>query len=154
MGKRPVWSEYDLQRSNVGRRRAKRLCVTLFCDSLDGLTSRDVERGSGACNVVDCKFLCSMRRCPLLVAVDFLRCLVIRDSLSPGQEEKWPRRMAQRNVEMDGLKAQPCKKARFSFVYCRSRCLRSVASWSWRDLSQIWAQVECSKVRWLYSFFL
>jgi hypothetical protein len=150
MGKRPFWPEYDLQRSDVGRRRAKRLCVALFCGSWDGSTSRDVERGSGAYNLVDCKFLCSMRRCPLLVAVDFLRCCVIRDSLSPGQEEKWPRRMARRNVEMDGLKAQPCNEAvsSLSFVYCGSCCLRGVASWSWRDSSRIWAQAECSKVCW------
>jgi hypothetical protein len=118
MGKRPVWLEYDLQRSDIGRRRAKRLCVALFCGSWDGATSRDVERGSGACNLVDFRFLCSIRRCPLLVAVDFWRCFVIRDSLSPGQEEKWPRRMAQRNVEMDGLKAQPCKKAVSSLFVC------------------------------------
>jgi hypothetical protein len=38
------------------------LCVALFCGSWDGSTSREVERGSGARNVVDCKFLCSMRR--------------------------------------------------------------------------------------------
>jgi hypothetical protein len=123
MGKRPVWSEYDLQRSDVGRRRAKRLCVALFCGSWDGLTLRDMERGSGACNLVDCKFLCSMRRCPLLVAVDFLRCFVIRDLLSPGQEEKWPRCMARRNVEIDGLKTQPCKKAASSLFVCLLRIM-------------------------------
>ncbi len=66
---------------------------------------KDVERGSEGGDLVDCKFFCSIRRCPLLVASDFGRCFSISDSLSPGQEEKWPRRMATRNVEMDGLKA-------------------------------------------------
>jgi hypothetical protein len=73
--------------------------------------------------LVDCRFLCSMRRCPLLVAVDFCRCFVIRDSLRPGQEEKWPRCMARRNVEMEGLKAQPCKKAASSLFVCLLRIM-------------------------------
>jgi hypothetical protein len=81
---------------------------------------------------------------------------VIRDSLSPGQEEKWPRRMAQRNVEMDGLKAQPCKKAASSLFICLlrimlfARCCFVELEYSLRILEQ----AECSKVRWLYFFFL
>ncbi len=43
---------------------------------------------------------------------------MIRDLLSPSQEEKWLRCMARRNVEMDGLKAQPCKKAASSLFVC------------------------------------
>jgi hypothetical protein len=73
--------------SEDGSRRAKRLFVALFCGSWGGSTSRDVDRGSKAGNLVDCKFFCSIGRCPLLVASDLGRCFVMRDLLSPGQEE-------------------------------------------------------------------
>ena len=74
--------------SDVGSRRAKRLFVALFCGSWEGSTLRDVEKDSEVGDLVDCKFFCSIRRCPLLVASDFGRCFEISDSLSPGQEEK------------------------------------------------------------------
>ena len=61
MGKRPVWSEYNFWMSDVGRRRAERLFVVWFCGSWEGLTSRDVERGSKAGDLVDCKFFCSIQ---------------------------------------------------------------------------------------------
>ncbi len=64
-----------------------------------------------------------MRRFPLQVASDFGRCLAISVLLRLGQEEKWPRRMARRNVEMDGLKAQPCKKAESLLFDCLLRIM-------------------------------
>jgi hypothetical protein len=104
--------------SDVGSRRAKILFVALFCGSWEGSTSRDVDSGSEVGDLVDCKFFCSIRRCPLLVASDFGRCFAISDLLNPGQEEKWPRRMAQRKVDVDGLKAQPCRKAASLLFVC------------------------------------
>jgi hypothetical protein len=99
------------------------LCVALFCGSWEGSTSREVERGSEAGDLVDCKFFCSIWRCPLLVASDLGRGFAISDSLSPGQEEKWPRRIARRKVDVDELKAQPCRKAVSSLFVWRLRIM-------------------------------
>lgn len=41
--------------------------------------------------LVECKFWNCMRRCPLLVAMDLVRCLLIKDVVRPGHEEKCPR---------------------------------------------------------------
>jgi hypothetical protein len=62
---------------------------TLFC-SWEGQTSREVTRGRRVevMGFVDWRFFCSMRRCPLLVASDFGRCLVTNEAVRPGQESK------------------------------------------------------------------
>ena len=46
-----------------------------------------------------------------MVARDFGRCFVMRDSIRPSQDEKWPRLMEQRKVNGRGLKAHPWRKA-------------------------------------------
>lgn len=88
--------------------------------------------------LVDCRFFCSMRRWPLLVARDLGRCLVMRDAVSPGQELKWPRRMARRKVEGRGLKAHACRNA-------ASACLVT-PFWmaplaEWRGVGSVWCSV-------------
>ncbi len=73
--------------------------------------SREVASGRATGDFVNWRFCCCIRRWPLLVASDLGRCFLMSDSLRPGHEEKWPRRIARRKVEGDGLKAQPCKNA-------------------------------------------
>ncbi len=79
--------------------------------------------------LVDWRFFSSMRRCLLLMASNFGRCLVTYEGVRPGQESKWPRWMARRKVEGSELKAQACRKtARSCFV---ERC-RMVPFAVWR----------------------
>jgi hypothetical protein len=144
--------------SEVGSRRAKSLSVALFCGSCGGSTSRDVDRGSEAGDLVDCKFFCSIRRCPLLVAPDIERCFAISDSLSPGQEEKWPRRMVQRKVDVDGLKAQPCRKAVSSLFFYLLRIMLFARCCCFVQVEGLVADLGASgifKVHWMcFSFLL
>ena len=85
---------------------AKTTFVRGLLGSWVGMMSSEVARSRLGVNLVDWRFCCSMRRCPLLVASDFCKCLVMRLVVSPGQESKWPRWMARRKVEYCGLKAQ------------------------------------------------
>ena len=48
------------------------------------------------------------------MASDLARCLVTREGVRPGQEAKWPRWIARRNVEGFGLKAQAWRKEEVS----------------------------------------
>ena len=55
---------------------------------------------------------------PLLLARDFGKYFVMRDSVRPGQDEKWPRLMTRRKVDGRGLKAhQWSKTASSPFVF-------------------------------------
>jgi hypothetical protein len=73
--------------------------------------SREVLIGRGAgWSFVDWMFFCCIRRWPLLVAIDFGRCLEINSVVNPGQLSKCPRAIARRKVDGTGLKAHPCKK--------------------------------------------
>ena len=66
----------------------------------------------------------------MLVARDFWRYFVTRVVLRPGQDWKWPRWVARRKVEGEGLKAQACKKFASS---CFVVLLRSVLLAEWRE---------------------
>jgi hypothetical protein len=55
---------------------------------------------------------------PFAGGVRLWKMFSIRDSLRPGQEEKWPRHIAGRKVKVEGLKAQPCSKAASSLFVC------------------------------------
>jgi len=101
---------------------AKTTLVRVLLGSWDGLTSRDVAMGRAAVRtLVDWMFCWIIRRCPLLVASDLERCLVMSDGVRPGQDWKCPRCTARRNVEGTGLKAQAWRKlARSCLVWaCR-----------------------------------
>jgi hypothetical protein len=51
------------------------------------MTSREIARERvEVMGFVDCRFVCSMRRWPLLMASDFERCLVTDEAVRPGQE--------------------------------------------------------------------
>ena len=59
-----------------------------------------------------------MCRWPFLVARGFGKYFVMRDSVRPGQDEKLPRLMAQRKVDVRGLKVHPWRKAASSLFLC------------------------------------
>jgi hypothetical protein len=86
---------------------AKTAWVRAFWCSWLGSTLSDVAIGREAViGFVDCRFFCYMRRWPLLVTRDLLRCRVTSDGVRPGHESKWPFWTARRKVEGSGLKAQ------------------------------------------------
>ena len=60
---------------------------------------------------VDCSFLRSWFRCPFVVAILFVRCLVINFGVNPGQVMKWLIFTAFKKVEMTGEKHAACKKS-------------------------------------------
>ena len=85
-----------------------RVRKALFARGLDGSCVGTKSRSDVFTSdvvLVERKFWNCMRRCPLLVAIDFVRCLVMREVVRPGHEEKCPRRMARTKVEGTGLKA-------------------------------------------------
>ena len=82
---------------------AKTTWVRRLLGSWEGLTSSDVAIGKFVGIFVDCKFFCCIRRWPLLVARDLLRCLVTRSVVRPGHDWKKPLLIAQRNVDGTGL---------------------------------------------------
>ena len=53
-----------------------------------------------------------------MVDSDFGRCFLIRAVVSPGQDEKCPRFMAQKNVDGMGLDATTWRKANRSDLFC------------------------------------
>ena len=84
-----------------------------------GLKYRDSESERGSSMVlVDWMFFCCPQRCPLLVVSDFGRCFLMRDVVSPGQDDKCPRFMARRNVDGMGMYAAPWRKAARSDLLC------------------------------------
>ena len=104
--------------SEVGRSRAKNVFVSAFRGSWTGWTSIDVSKGTEVWSFVEFKLRCCKSRWTLLVARDFGRCFVMIDSVRPGQDEKWPRLMAQRKFDGRWLKAHPWRKAASSiFVF-------------------------------------
>ena len=101
-----------MRRSVSVRMVAKTTFVRRLLGSWVGMMSSDVARSRSVVILVDCMmFCCSICRCPLLVASDFFKCLVIRVVVRPGQDSKWLRRMACRKVEYCGLKTQAWRKA-------------------------------------------
>ena len=102
-----VWQDASVSVRMV----AKMTFVRRLLGSWVGMMLSDVARSRLMAILVDWMFCCSMRRCPLLVASDFFKCLVIRVVVRPGQESKWLCRIARRKVEYCGLKAQAWRKA-------------------------------------------
>ena len=99
---------------------ANNVFVSAFRGSWSGWTSRDVARGTEVWSFVEFKFCCCICRWPLLVARDFVGCFLMRDSLRPDQDEKWPRFMAQIKVDGRVLKAHPWRKAASSILSLRA----------------------------------
>ena len=96
--------------SEVGSSRENNVFVSAFRGSWDGWTSRDVTRGTEVWIFVEFRLRCCIRRWPLMVARDFGRYFAMRDSVKPGQDEKWPCLMAQRKVDGRGMKAHRWRK--------------------------------------------
>ena len=97
--------------SEVGRSRSNIVFVSLFRGSWAGWTSRDVARGTEVWSFVEFKLHCCMRRCTFLAAKEFGKYFVMRDSVRPDQDKKWPCLIKRRNVDWRGLKAHPWRKA-------------------------------------------
>ena len=93
--------------SEAGRSRANSMFVSAFRGSWAGWTSRDMVRGTEVWIFVEFKLHCCMRRWPFLAAREFGKYFVMRDSVRPGQDKKWPCLMTRRNVDGRGLKAHP-----------------------------------------------
>ena len=108
MGNLPVWSEYNFRNSLVVRMVAKTTCERVLLVSCEGLTSSEVLMSKSVVSVVERMFFCCMRRWPLLVARDLVRCFVMRDVVNPGHVVKCPFLIARRKVDGCGLKAQAC----------------------------------------------
>ena len=67
---------------------------------------------------VEFKLCCCMRMWNLLTERKLGKYFVMRDSVRPIQDKKWPRLMARRKVDGIGLKAHPWRKAASSlFVF-------------------------------------
>ena len=63
-----------------------------------------------------------------MVASAFGRCILMRSVVIPGQDEKCPCFMAQRNVDVMGMNAALCRKsARSDLLYCHYNSL--AATW-------------------------
>ena len=102
----------------MGRSMANDVFVSAFRGSWSGWTSRDVARGTEVWSFVEFKLRCCMCRWHLLVARDFSKYFVMRDSVRPGQDKKWPHLMARRKVDGRGLKVHPWSKSASSlFVF-------------------------------------
>ena len=68
----------------------KRLFVLELLGSWLGAISKEVAIGrESRSGLVDLMFFCWPRRWPLLVAIAFGRCFLMRDSVRPGQVMKW-----------------------------------------------------------------
>ena len=73
-----------------------------------GATSREALIGRLVMSVlVELDPCCCSRRCPLLVAKDLGRNLVMRLVVRPGKVVRWPRLMARKRVEIAGLNRVP-----------------------------------------------
>ena len=101
----------------MGRSGSNNLFVSAFRGSWAGWTSRYVVRGTEVWIFVEFKLRCCMCRWPLLVARDFGEYFLMRESVRPGQEEKWPCLMSQRKVDGRRLKANPWRKAASSLFF-------------------------------------
>ena len=64
--------------------------VSLFRGSWDVWMSRDVMRGMEVWIFVEFELRFCMHRWPLLVARDFGKYFLMRDSVRSGQDDKWP----------------------------------------------------------------
>ena len=96
---------------------AKALWVVGFPGSGVGATSREAVIGKSVMSVlVELSPCCCSRRCPLLVAKDFGRNLVISVVVRPGKVVRWPRFMARRRVETAGLNKVPWRNAARSLL--------------------------------------
>lgn len=130
------------------------MSVRLLCGcSSEGLKSTDVARGKLAVILVDCTFCCCISSWHLLVASNFARRLVARDTVRPGREIKWPRWIAQKNVDGMGLKGQGWRKVARSCLVppdaLDAPICRTVSTWSsgtqWLEVSVILVPVQQSK---------
>ena len=96
---------------------AKALWVVGFPGSGVGAMSSEALSGMSVRRVfVELSPCCVSRRCPLLVAKDFGRNLVISVVVRPGKVVRWPRFMARRSVETAGLYNVPWRKAARSLL--------------------------------------
>ena len=94
----------------VGRSRANNVFVSAFIGSWAGWTSICVVRGTQVWSFVQFKLRCCMHRCTFLVARDFGKYFVMKYSVRPGKDYKWPRLMARIKLDGRGLKAHPWRK--------------------------------------------
>ena len=84
-----------------------------------------------------------MNRCHVLVARDFGKYFVTRDSVRPDNDEKWPSLMAQRKVDWRGLKVHSWRKAASSIFVSAFRGFWD--GWKLRDVvrgTEVWMCVE------------
>ena len=85
--------------------------------SCDGLMSR-----SFCCGMMDVLvylyFFCCVHRCPTLVAMDFVGCLLMRELLNLGHELKCPFVVAWRKVDGVGINMQAWKYPARSCLVC------------------------------------
>ena len=124
----------------MGRSRANNVFVSTFQGSWAGWTSIDVARGTEVRSFVEFKLRFCMCRRFLLVARDFGRCFVMRDSVRPGQDEKWSCLMARRKVYGRGLKAHPWRKAASSLFSLHTLWLR------WQDDVEVFELAEVGEM--------
>ena len=76
--------------------------VSAFRGFWAGWTSIDMVRGTEVWSFVEFKLRFCMRRCTLLVPREFGKYFVMRDSVRPGQDEKYPRLMSRRKSMGEG----------------------------------------------------